>query len=87
VRPWRDAAVVGRQQQAACRGAQLDFVDGDALVALRFCAACQVRLECLRCALDFEAVGVWGGHYFPGDRQLRRRVAMAARRELRVVAA
>jgi hypothetical protein len=36
--------------------------------ALRLCATCEVRDDCLQFARDFEQLGIWGGHYF-GARQ------------------
>lgn len=58
------------QSEAACRGLRGVMVDPpqdgrghqDWTQARRICAACTVRAECLRAALDRdEPVGMWGG--------------------------
>jgi hypothetical protein len=73
--------------RAACRGrTDVDFTaPQDAPRALTFCAACPVRLDCLRYALSLDAVGtigVWGGHKLFGDVGTRARLRRVARREL-----
>lgn len=36
--------------------------------ALKVCASCDVRVECLEFAREFHQLGIWGGRYF-GDRK------------------
>lgn len=51
---------------AACRGMDTESFflpphDREARVALRVCAACPVRVDCLQDAYATDAYGVWGG--------------------------
>ena len=69
------------QQDAACRDAEPDVffstAEGDRAEAMRLCAACPVRLECLEHALESrEAYGIWGGT----DEQERKRLLRRRRR-------
>lgn len=71
----------GWQQDAACRDADPDLFfssdEGDREEAMRLCASCPVRLECLEHALDSrEAYGIWGGT----DEQERKRLLRRRRR-------
>lgn len=69
------------QQDAACRDAEPDVffstAEGDREEAMRLCASCPVRLECLEHALENrEAYGIWGGT----DEQERKRLLRRRRR-------
>jgi WhiB family redox-sensing transcriptional regulator len=73
VGPW--------QQDAACRDTDPDLffsnADADRQEALRLCAACPVRHECLEHALTTrEAYGIWGGT----DERERKRLVRRRRR-------
>src|SRR5690625_3532185 len=72
------AGALGRQERARC--AQTDpeaFVPeegGSAREAKRVCVSCEVRAECLECALaDDGRFGIWGGLSERERRKLKRR--------------
>ncbi|MFO7777559.1 MAG: WhiB family transcriptional regulator [Nitriliruptoraceae bacterium] len=69
------------QQDAACRDAEPDLFfstdESDREEAMRLCASCPVRVECLEHALEArEAYGIWGGT----DEQERKRLLRRRRR-------
>lgn len=51
---------------------------GTARAALRVCAACPVREDCLQLALDLHADGIWGGTTVLQRRDLQRERARTA---------
>ncbi|EYT79410.1 MULTISPECIES: WhiB family transcriptional regulator [unclassified Streptomyces] len=79
------------REHAACRHEDPDLffpigTTGPALVqteqAKAVCGRCPVREECLRWALDTDqTIGVWGGTGEDERRALRRRRAVARRRQ------
>ena len=60
------AATPDWQEDAACRGADIDIFfsldEDDQRQALELCQACPVREQCLRDAIEHrEMYGIWGG--------------------------
>ena len=71
------------QQDAACRDTDPDLffstAEADRDAAMRLCASCPVRLDCLEHALETrESYGIWGGTGEQDRKRLLRRRRRAA---------
>lgn len=81
---WRErAACLGADPELfVCRSEHSGRLHPKVQIALTYCQACPVRLECLNEAksdINFAAIGVWGGEYF-GEKQGNKNLAAARRR-------
>jgi WhiB family redox-sensing transcriptional regulator len=66
------------KERAACQGLPDEFFFPPPKVRIlqetrRICAGCEVRLDCLAYALNFDAEGIWGGLSEQERRNLKRR--------------
>lgn len=80
---WADE---GRQERAACRGADVELFfsieEEDQQRALQHCARCEVRRQCLEFALaNREMYGIWGGTRESERRALIRDIRRREREE------
>ena len=77
------------QEEALCRGSDLDFYDislDNAAKCIAICEGCPVKDECLEASVfpDWEAYGIWGGLRPDPRQRIRRRILDKLRKEGRV---